>query len=160
MERLPALLTASTAAITAQAVGSLRGPTPGQPKTAAWYAKLRKPSFTPPGPVFGIAWSFLDGLLGYAGYRLLLTKPSNARSTALVFWGLNLLGVSGFSWVLFGRKRLDEATAVSLTMVVTSAAAAAAASRVDKHAARAITPLIGWVIFASVLQEEVWRRND
>jgi translocator protein len=90
----------------------------------------------------------------------LLTKPSNARSTALVFWGLNLLGVSGFSWVLFGRKRLDEATAVSLTMVVTSAAAAATASRVDKQAARAITPLIGWVIFASVLQEEVWRRND
>ena len=114
--------------------------------------------FTPPGPVFGIAWTFLDGLLGYAGYRLLLAKPSNARSTALSF-GLNLLGISGFSWVLFGRKRLDEATAVSLAVIGTSAAAASAATGVDKRA-WAIAPLIGWVIFASVLQEEVWRRND
>ena len=160
MDRMPALATASTAVIAAQVIGGLRGPTPGHPRTAAWYARLRKPSFTPPGPVFGIAWTILDGLLGYAGYRLLLAKPSNARGTALGFWGLNLLGVSGFSWVLFGRKRLDQATAVSLTMVGTSAAAASAATRVDKQAAWAIAPLIGWVIFASVLQEEVWRRND
>ena len=160
MERTPALITASTAVIAAQVIGGLRGPTPGHPKTATWYARLRKPSFTPPGPVFGIAWTLLDGLLGYAGYRLLLAKRSNARTTALSFWGLNLLGVSGFSWVLFGRKRLDEATAVSLAMVGTSAAAASAATRVDKQAAWAITPLIGWVIFVSVLQEEVWRRND
>ena len=160
MDRMLALVTASTGVIAAQVIGGLRGPTPGHPRTAAWYAALRKPSFTPPGPVFGIAWTVLDGLLGFAGYRLLLAKPSNARSTALGFWGLNLLGVSGFSWVLFGRKRLDEATAVSLAMIGTSAAAASAASGVDKPAAWAITPLIGWVIFASVLQEEVWRRND
>jgi translocator protein len=62
--------------------------------------------------------------------------------------------------VLFGRKRLDEATGVSLSMVGTSAAAALAATRVDTRAAWAIAPLVGWVIFASVLQEEVWRRND
>jgi translocator protein len=160
MEKTPAAMTAAAAVIAAQVIGGLRGPTPAHPRTAAWYASLRKPSFTPPGPIFGIAWTALDSLLGYAGYRLLCAKPSDARAVALSLWGLNLLGVAGFSWILFGRKRLDEATGVSLAMVGTSAAAAASAAQVDTRAAWAIAPLIGWVIFASVLQEEVWRRND
>jgi translocator protein len=160
MEKTLAMMIAATAVAAAQIVGGLRGPTPSHPTTAAWYARLRKPSFTPPGPVFGIAWTALDSLLGYAGFRLLAAKPSNARTVALSLWGVNLLGVAGFSWALFGRKKLDEATGVSLAMVGTSAAATLSATRVDNRAAWAIAPLIGWVIFASVLQEEVWRRND
>ena len=159
MHKALAACIATTAVVTAQAVGGLNGPTPAHPRTAAWYARLRKPAFTPPGPVFGIAWTLLDSLLGYAGYRLLIASPSNARSAALGLWGLNLLGVGGFSWVLFGRKRLDQATGVSVGMVGTAAGALAAASGVDKKAAWAIAPLACWVIFASVLQEEVWRRN-
>ncbi len=143
----------------AQVIGSLRGPTPSHPGTALWYAKLRKPSFTPPGPVFGGAWTALDALQGYAGYRLLTSRSSLPRTVALGLWGANLLGVAGFPWVLFGRKRLDEATAVSVGMVVTSAATIAAASKVDARAAYSLMPLTAWVVFASVLQEEVWRRN-
>ena len=36
---------------------------------------------------------------------------------------------------------------------------AALASQVDRRAAYADLPLVAWVIFAAVLQEEVWRRN-
>ena len=117
------------------------------------------PSFTPPGPVFGIAWTGLDALLGYSGYRLLIASPSLRRTTALGAWSLNLLGIGGFSWVLFGRKRLDEALGVTAGMVATSAAAVATAATVDKHAAGADLPLLAWVLFATLLQEEVWRRN-
>ncbi len=143
----------------AQLVGSRWAPTPGQPRTAAWYASLRKPSFTPPGPVFGIAWTGLDALLGYSGYRLLTARATPARSWALGAWAANLLGVAGFSWVLFGRKRLDEALGVTAGMVATAAGAAVTASAVDRRAAYADVPLLGWVLFAAVLQEEVWRRN-
>lgn len=83
MDRNAALLLAGSAVITAQVVGGLRGLTPDQPATAAWYARLRKPAFTPPGPVFGVAWTCLDGLLGYAGYRLLTRPTSRARTAAL-----------------------------------------------------------------------------
>ena len=145
--------------IAAQLTGARNNPSPSHPKTAAWYAALRKPSFTPPGPVFGLAWTGLDALLGYAGYRLLIARPSNPRRAALGAWGLNLLGVAGFSWVLFGRKRLDEALEVTAGMVVVATATTVAASAVDRRAAYACLPLVGWVIFAAVLQEEVWRRN-
>jgi tryptophan-rich sensory protein len=125
----------------------------------AWYAALRKPSFTPPGPVFGLAWTGLDALLGYAGYRLLISPSSASRNAALGAWSLNILGVAGFSWVLFGRKRLDEALQVTAGMVATTASTAIAAATVDRRAAYASLPLLGWVMFAAVLQEEVWRRN-
>ncbi len=159
MNKTLSAILAGAAVTAAQLNGRRYSPTPDHPRTAAWYATLRKPSFTPPGPVFGIAWTGLDALLGYSGYRLLSAQPSPRRSLALGAWGLNVLGVAGFSWVLFGRKRLDEALEVTAGMVATSAAAAATAASVDRQAAWANLPLLGWVLFASVLQEEVWRRN-
>ena len=150
---------ATTAVIAAQLCGKRYSPTPDHPRPPAGYAALRKPAFTPPGPVFGLAWTGLDALLGYSGYRLMLAKPSDARTLALGAWSLNLLGVAGFSWVLFGRKRLGEALGVTAGRVVTSAAAATTATLVDRKAGLADLPLGGWGVFASVLQEEVWRRN-
>ena len=96
----------------AQIIGGTRRPSPDQPRTAVWYARLRKPGFTPTGPVFGIAWTLLDGLSGYAGMRLLPARPCRARTIALGSWGLAVLGLAGFPLVLFGRKRLDEALSV------------------------------------------------
>ncbi len=159
MRQATAALLAGSAVMAAQLSGGRYRPTPDQPRTASWYLALRKPSFTPPGPVFGIAWTLLDTLLGYAGYRLLTSEPSSRRNLALGAWAMNLLGVAGFSYVLFGRKRLDEALEVTVGMVVSAGAATALASQVDRRAAYAELPLLGWVLFAAVLQEEVWRRN-
>lgn len=103
MNKTAAAAIATTAVVVAHANGGSRAPTPSHPRTAAWYARLRKPSFTPPGPVFGIAWTALDGLLGYTGYRLLTARASNARTVSLGLWVLNVLGVGGYSWVMFGR---------------------------------------------------------
>ena len=160
MQKGSAALVAASAVTLAQAIGARSNPSPSHPRTAAWYAALRKPSFTPPGPVFGIAWTGLDILLGFAGYRLMTTRPSPKRNTALAAWSLNLLGIAGFSWVLFGRKRLDEAFGVTAGMVLTSTATAATTALVDRKAAYASLPLVAWVAFATVLQEEVWRRNS
>ena len=159
MRQTTAAALAGSAVIAAQLTGARSNPSPSHPRTAAWYAALRKPSFTPPGPVFGLAWTGLDALLGYGGYRLLIAPPSSRRSLALSSWALNLLGIAGFSWVLFGRKRLDEALEVTAAMVVTATATSVTAATVDRRAAYACLPLLGWVAFATVLQEEVWRRN-
>lgn len=159
MRQTTAAALAGSAVISAQLTGRQWNPSPTHPRTAAWYLALRKPSFTPPGPVFGVAWTVLDALLGYGGYRLLMAPPSSRRTIALGAWSLNLLGIGGFSWVLFGRKRLDEALEVTVGMVATAAVTTVTAAAVDRRAAKACLPLLGWVIFAAVLQEEVWRRN-
>ncbi len=159
MRKPIAALTAGAVVASAQYLGSRCGPALNNPGTAAWYASLRKPSFTPPGAVFGVAWTGLDILLGYAGYRLMTSKPSPSRNVALAAWASNLIGIAGFSWVLFGRRRLDEALGVTAGMVVTASATTATAVMVDRKAAYASLPLLVWVAFAAVLQEEVWRRN-
>ncbi len=154
-----AALTAAGLVGAAALAGGRYGPTPAHPRTAAWYAKLQKPSFTPPGPVFGAAWTVLDALLWYSGYRLLSRRTTPGSGAAATMWGLTVLGVGGFSWVLFGRKRLDAALGVNAGMVATSLALVATAARVDQRAALAATPVAAWIAFAFLLQEEVWRRN-
>ncbi|WP_459678106.1 TspO/MBR family protein [Acidisoma sp. 7E03] len=150
---------ASLAVGAAAVAGGRFGPTPTRPRTAIWYARLRKPAVTPPGPVFGGAWGVLDGLLAYGGARLMMQQPGAARLAALWLWGLSVLGVGSFSWVFFGRKRLGEALGVTGGMAATSISLVAAAKAVDSKAAAAFVPLALWVAFASFLQEEVWRRN-
>ena len=159
MRDTTAALAAGSAIAAAALIGARSGPTPAHPATAAWYAHLRKPSFTPPGPVFGAAWGVLDVLLGYAGYRLMRSPPRPARTVAIGSWVATVLGVGGFSWVLFGRKRTDAALGVNAAMVGTSVALVASAAETDTPAALAALPLAVWVLFACVLQEEVWRRN-
>ena len=86
-------------------------------------------------------------------------RPSPASALALGAWALNLVGIAGFSWVLFGRKWLDGARGVSVGMVASASAAATTAAFVDRRAAYADLPPLGWMLFAGLLQEEVWRRN-
>lgn len=65
------------------------GPQPPHLKTAAWYARLRKPSFTPPGPVIGGVWGILEALLAIGGARLLAAPvgPARRRARALAARG-------------------------------------------------------------------------
>jgi tryptophan-rich sensory protein len=159
MRKATAMLATGSAVAAAAASGAQFGPTPSRPRTALWYARLEKPGFTPPGPVFGAAWTTLDALLWYAGYRL-ATRPSTPlRNYALGFWGATLMGVGGFTWVLFGRRRLGQALGVTAGMVATTSGLVATSAAVDKRAAQAAAPLALWVAFAFLLQEEVWRRN-
>ena len=159
MKKSIALAAAGSAVALAALAGSRFGPTPAHPRTAAWYKNLKKSRLTPPGPAFGAAWTVLDGLLWYSGARL-MTQPSAPRRTvALGFWGLSLLGVGGFSWVLFGRKQLGAALGVTAGMVGASVGLVSAAAEVDRKSALASLPLAGWVGFAFFLQEEVWRKN-
>lgn len=155
---LAVVLTGATA-VGALLAGSRNSPAPNHPRTAAWYAHLEKPSFTPPGPVFGAVWPLLDALVWFAGYRLATRPRSPARSVALVTWLLNVIGIGSYSYVFFGRKRPDAALGVTAGMVAASGGLVASAARVDRPAALASAPLLAWVMFATVLQEEVWRRN-
>ena len=147
------------AAIGALLAGRGFNPGPQHPRTAAWYASLDKPDYTPPGPVFGIVWPLLDGLMWYSGYRLLRAQPGTAKRVALGAWVASVLGIPSYSWVFFGRHRTDEGLGVTTAMLASSAGLVAAAAKADRPAALAASPLVAWLLFANLLQEEVWRRN-
>ena len=143
--------------LAAATIGGQAGPQ--QPRAAIWYARLRKPSFTPPGPAIGAAWTVLYGLIGFAGYRLLRTPPRPRRTVALAGWGATVAGIALFPQLFFGRRDLVTSGAVTAGMLAASATTVAAAAALDPPAARAMSPVVAWVSFALLLNEELWRRN-
>lgn len=139
--------------------GSRAGPTPDNPKTRRWYRRLRKPDFTPPSPIYPVAWTAIQAGLAYGGYRLLRAEPSPQRTTALTLWGANQIGIGGWTEVFFGQRAPGWGTVTSAALGASAVSYVAAADKVDKTAARTGVPLVAWVGFATVLSEEIWRRN-
>ena len=160
---LPPLLAAGLALGTvalAAAVGSRASPTPDHPRTRRWYRRLDKPGFTPPSGAFAVAWTGIQASLAYGGYRLLSVAPSPARNTALALWLGNQVGIGGWSEVFFGQRAPGWGTVASAALATNAVCYVAAASEVDETAARTGWPLVAWVSFATLLSEEIWRRND
>ncbi len=157
MDRNESALVAGTAVLAAALTGARNGPQ--RPSTATWYALLRKPGYTPPGPLIGAAWGVLETLLAVSGYRLLRAPATDARGVALGAWTLTLLGLAGYPWLFFRRKRLRSSTVASGAMLASAAGLAFAARKIDEPTAAMTLPLLAWLGFATLLSEELWRRN-
>lgn len=161
----PGLGAAASAAIAigtvvgAAMIGRRSSPTPDHAATRRWYRRLRKPGFTPPPPAYAIAWTGIQLGLAYGGYRLLRKPPSSERTLALGFWGANQVAIAGWSELFFGQRAPGAGALAAGLMVGTSAGYVAAAAREDDKAAATGVPLVAWVIFATLLAEEVWRLN-
>lgn len=140
--------------------GQTFSPTPAHPRIRRWYRLLDKPGFTPPGPAFGAGWGMIESVLAYGGYRLLRRPSSPSRDAAVGLWLLNNLLIAGWSGLFFGRRALGPSALTAGGMIAVAGGYAAVASRTDKIAAATALPLIGWLGFATLLAEEVWRRND
>ena len=140
--------------------GQRFAPTPAHPRTLGWYVRLRKPGFTPPGPVFGAGWGLIETCLAYGGYRLLRRPSSPSRDAAVGLWLANNLLIAGWSGLFFGRRALGPSALAAGCMISVACGYSAVAAKTDKVAAATALPLIGWLGFATLLAEEVWRRND
>lgn len=157
MDKTQAALVASGAVIAANVVGGYAGVR--RLRNAAWYASLRKPDLTPSPPVIGAVWTALDVLMAVAGTRLLTAPRTQARDAALGCWSLSMAGIAGYPWVFFERKKLGASTAASGAMFASATAYVATAARVDRPAAALGVPLVVWLGLATLLSEELWRRN-
>lgn len=141
-------------------VGKRTSPSPDHPRMRRWYKRLDKPDFTPPTLVYPIAWTAIQAGLAYGGYRLLRAGPSSERTTALALWSANQIGIAGWSAVFFGQRAPGWGTLASGALGMGAASYVVAADKVDRPAAMLGAPLAAWVSFATVLTEEIWRRND
>ncbi|MFN5223822.1 MAG: TspO/MBR family protein, partial [Bacteroidota bacterium] len=63
-----------------------------------WYFTINKPSFNPPSWVFGPVWTLLYLLMGYSLYLVLKGQPSEARTT--VIWLFAIQITLNFLWSL------------------------------------------------------------
>lgn len=133
-------------------------PSPNNRRIRRDFERLEKPPFNPPAGAFAI-WFPLYGALTVSGWRIWNARPSPDRSRALVHWfgiqGLNAL----WMYLGFGRQQRGIVTAEAALTLANAAAYVDTARRVDPPAAWLAVPYTGWIGFAALLTEELWRRN-
>ena len=148
------------AVVAALIVGQRSSPRPDHPQTQRWYRRLEKPNFTPPMPVFPIAWTSIEAALAYGGYRLLRSESSPERTTALALWITNQVGIAGWSEVFFGHRSPGWGTIASAGLGVSAVGYVVTARQTDEVASTLGVPLVAWIAFATLLSEEIWRKNE
>jgi len=155
MQGSPLVATSAAVGVTV-AVGSA-----GTDVRSRWYRQLDKPSWQPPGPVFGGAWTVLYVLLALAGGRALARageRPQEAPGYVGAYTG-NLLLNAGWSWVFFRARRPRLAVLESAVLTASTVDLARRSWRLDRTAAVALLPYIGWTTFATALSAEIAHRN-
>jgi tryptophan-rich sensory protein len=128
-------------------------------KRFLWYRLLSKPRATPPDPVFGVAWPLIEGMLAYAGWRLLQQPQSARRNTALALLAFDLSQIPGYQALFFGLRSISGGLASASLLMTGAWAYVATAWSVDRRAAIAGLPLAGWTTFATALMIGLRRRN-
>ena len=120
-----------------------------------WFDALEKPSFMPPGWLFGVVWPLLYALLGVALAMVLAEPASDRRKLGLSLFAVQM--VLNFAWspIFFAGHDITLAKYVIFIMVLLAAAAAGQFYRLRKAAGLLMIPYLAWLIFASVLNSTI-----
>lgn len=126
----------------------------------AWYATLIKPSFNPPGWIFGPVWTTLYLLMGISLYRV-WEKGSKKKKVryAITFFGIQLLLNALWSIIFFGAHNLVGALVEIVLLLGFLVATIVKFIKIDKLAAYLLIPYFLWVSFATLLTYSIWKLN-
>lgn len=121
-----------------------------------WYAQLEKPSFNPPGWVFGPVWTILYVLIAIAGWRV---WRQDATGWPVRLWSAQL--ALNFLWspTFFAAHLIGAALAVVLLLLAAVLGFIAVSWRQDRPAALLFIPYAAWVSFATLLTASILTLN-
>jgi len=126
----------------------------------SWYATLAKPSFNPPGWVFGPVWGTLYTMMGVAAWLIWRKGVSTPGvRSALILFALQLALNAAWSPIFFGARQILWAFVVIVALWVAILLTTVAFWRHSRPAAVLLMPYLAWVSFASVLNFTLWRLN-
>ncbi|MEP3437643.1 MAG: TspO/MBR family protein [Hoeflea sp.] len=125
-------------------------------KPGDWYRGLHRPSWTPPNWVFPLVWSILYIAIGVSGW---LVWQAGGPGLAMALWLLQLVLNAAWSWLFFGRRRMDLAFVDVCALFATIIAYIVAAGVISPAAALLFMPYAAWVATAAILNRSVWRLN-
>jgi benzodiazapine receptor len=118
----------------------------------SWYDQLDKPDWTPPGPAFGIAWTFLYVSMAVAAWlvsRRGLERPEVRR--ALVLYVIQLALNLGWTATFFAARRPGWAVLEICALIIAIVATMVAFHPISRAAFWLFVPYLAWVTFATAL---------
>ncbi len=124
-----------------------------------WYSRLNKPSWNPPGWVFGPAWSLLYTLMGTAAWLVWRQGGWNRQGAALRWFILQWIFNALWTPLFFGLHRPDLAFVEILILISVLTVTLVRFWKISRPAGVLLIPYLAWVCFAAFLNLTLWRLN-
>lgn len=126
----------------------------------SWYQEIDKPSWTPPGWVFGPVWSLLYLAMGVAAC-LVWRASDSIRDAALLLgvWGLQLGLNLAWTYVFFALESPITGVIDIVLLWLAIVATIVLFARRSTVAALLLVPYLLWVTFAAALTIAIWQMN-
>ncbi|MGA8279063.1 MAG: TspO/MBR family protein [Rhodanobacteraceae bacterium] len=141
-------------AFAAAAVGGFASAGAGE-----FYRDLARPSWAPPGWLFGPVWSVLYVLMGISAWLVWRARGFAGARIALLVFMVQLAANALWTWLFFVWRQGGLAFAEILLIWALILATIVLFWRVSRLAAVLLLPYLLWVSFASALTLAAWRLN-
>ena len=124
-----------------------------------WFAMLEKPSIYPPPSLFGIVWTILYAMMGFALALVCAAWGARGRTFAIVLFGVQFVLNMAWTPTFFGAQAITAALVVIVLLDIALLATIVAFWRVRRFAAVLLLPYLAWALFATALNYEFLRLN-
>ncbi len=124
-----------------------------------WFQNLVKPAIYPAPAVFGIVWSILYVMIGFALALVASAWGADGRGLAIVAFIAHFIGNMAWTSVFFGMQNIVGGLWVLAYAVVTLLLVMVLFWRVRKGAALLLIPYLAWASFATALNYQFMVEN-
>ncbi|MGB3167398.1 MAG: TspO/MBR family protein [Alteraurantiacibacter sp.] len=118
---------------------------------SAWFQALDKPGIYPPPATFGIVWTILYAMIGFAFALVCAAWGSRGRGVAIAAFLVHFAVNLAWSPVFFGQQKIEAALYVIIVMDVLAVITTLLFFRVRKWAGLLMLPYLAWIFFATAL---------
>lgn len=127
-------------------------------RPGAWYASLTKPAWTPPNWAFPVVWLTIFTLNALAGWLVWSTAGAESLPELTVY-AVSLAINAAWSWLFFGRRRMDLALIDVVALWLSIAIIITLFTPISQLAALLLAPYLLWVTIAAFLNLRMIQLN-
>lgn len=142
------------ASFSAAAVGAL-----ASVNSREFYQSLDRPSWAPPGWVFGPVWTVLYAVQGVAAWLVWRQRGVRGARVELGLFAGQLILNAIWTWLFFQWRLGAVAFGEIIVLAGMICATVVVFWRVRPLAGGLLIPYLLWVLFACALAYSIWRRN-
>jgi tryptophan-rich sensory protein len=124
-----------------------------------WFAALAKPAIMPPGWAFGAVWTILYIMMGLALALVLNARGARGRGAAITIFLVHLVLNLAWSPLFFAFHQILPAFVLIVVIFVLAAIATVLFWRIRAAAGALLLPYLAWLVFASILNWQIWTLN-
>jgi tryptophan-rich sensory protein len=140
-------------------LGFLSGQYAGSTAENPWFAALDKPGIYPPPATFGIVWTVLYALMGFALALVCAAWGARYRVPAILAFALQLALNLAWSPVFFAEHEIRLALIILVALDVAVVLTLVLFWKVRRLAALLLLPYLAWILFATLLNWQFLELN-